>query len=296
MKCTGISVSDGNSQSEMTLFQFVGSKQEESPLGKLLVALVQETAWSGEYTINAQLAMGKLHLSIHHKTFLSGRPLEIGETGKKLSVSSVEEMVRSHIRESQEWTRPFLNTLQGHVNDLERTLGRIATDKAVAAIIAIFPKATIADLESIQGGPRDLYAFGKIDDQSIFVARKVGNDFVGGVARIHISYTNWYGMKNGVSKKQRHGRFWIALAHAFAVSKLHVLEENLYFKDISAREKPFEWPQDDSYVVDKVILGIAPQETEVIVEFGPNNLPKNAYVATTAHKRVAGLIDKHMTL
>src|SRR3989344_3805276 len=230
MRCNEITVGNRSPQDERTVEWLFENRQTQGPLGKLLIALIQELTWSDGYTVYASLDEADLYLTISHKTFLPDRPLVIkGETETAISVRGVENAIRAHIRESQEVNRPAISTLQGQVNDLDRTFDRINIDKARVAIIATFPEAALGDLEPIRANLEDLYAFGERNGEFIFVAREVGHEFIGGVARLEqLSRMRWYAMQNGALMNQRHGVFWAELARAFAARELKIAKNNLH--------------------------------------------------------------------
>jgi len=293
MKCTGISVGSRSPQDNRTLEQFVESEQGSTPLGRLLVALTKETAWSGEYTVYGSFGEKHPHLYVRHESFLPERSLAIGGTDNDLSLRGVENAVREHIKESQQGMRPAINILQSRVNELHRALDRIASDKARTAIVAAFPEANgVEQTPAVhQSG---LYAFGaKTARDQLYVARELDHEFVGGIARIDCNTLYWYQLQDGVEKGQRHGLFWAQLARAFAARELDIEEKDLWCESVSAIEKPWESPQVDQYIVEKGVLRNGPVE-RVIVEFGPDNLPAKAYVAEPLAQAVE-LVDKHMT-
>ena len=277
--------------------QLAGHKQAKSPFGKLLVALTEENAWSRKYEVYASFE-GKPYLSIFHPKFLSGRPLIIDEEVFDLSVHGMENAVRAHIQKSKKSLEPGISLLQDQANDLYRTFNQIDEDKARAAIVAVFPEADVATRIDSSGG--DLYSFyssGGIDSSPIFVARNVGGEFVGGVARINCAASFWYGKGTGIGKHQKHGLFWTALAQTFAAQELQVPEDALRSSNVVAREMPWQYrgtyPKADPYVVEKVVLRLSRTSTDVVVHFGANNLPVRVEaVPDTAN---LSLVDRDMT-
>lgn len=281
MKCTDIQVGDVNSKGEPTLDQFAGRAEAASSLGKLFIALTQETVWSGEYTVGAFLAEEPFHrprLIIRHPTFV--RPLVIEDgAGTVLSLRGAENAVRTHFNECQEWLRPTIDHLHGQVNDMYLASKKIAMDKAEAAVVATFPEAAGIKRTPVTG-IHDLYFFSKDEDEgSIYVVRELDHEFVGGVAHIDCTVFYWYGLEDGIEKGERHGLFWAELARAFAARELVIPEKDLWCESVSATEKPWAFPQVDPYIVDKVVLQASDRKEYIVVLFGVNNLPAKAYWA-----------------
>lgn len=281
MKNTGISTGNRSSDNK-TWQQFLDSEYAGSPTGRVLIELVAETAWSGKFEVYASLDPTDSYLNISHPTFLPRQSLIIDiREDDQLSVRRVEDAVREHLSTSRESVRSVLDILQGYSNDMQQTLEQIAKDKAVAAIAKAFPEESLATFELFQGSV-DLYAFGKLDGTTLYVARALGHEFVGGVARLNLSYQAWYEMRNGASQGQRHNVFWAALARAAVVREYGIQEEDCYAGVVYATEKPWENSKVDQYVVEKVALHFQSQEREgtAIVEFGKDNLPAKTYMAT----------------
>lgn len=283
MKCTG--TSGASPKYDRTFEQFAGSEQAKTPLGKLLIALTEETGWSSAYEVYANFGK-EPYLCIDHPDFLTDVPLMITDAadGRLLSVRRVEDEVREHIQGSMESMEPAIRLLQGRKNNLGRTLGRITVDKARAVINTAFPEAVSLKLEHFLIGQGDLYAFGCSD--ATFVARQVGNDFIGGVARIPLTLSVWYNAGDGVFENQRHGLFWTELARAFAAHELGVSRNDLIGGSVHANEKRFsEWFgkwEVDPYVVVSVALTSESQEMEIIVKFGTDNLPREVLKSVMA--------------
>ncbi|MDD2657825.1 MAG: hypothetical protein PHD04_04185 [Candidatus Pacebacteria bacterium] len=289
MKCTDIQIGDINSKDKPTLEQFAESAEAESSLGKSFLALTQETAWSSDYTVGAYLTdapFQKPRLVIKHETFV--RPLVIKDgTGTDLSLRGIEDAVRDHFRECKEWLQPTLSHLQGQINDLFRAREKITVDKAKAVIVAVFPEAAEATPFSTPWG-RDLCAFSTgMDEGPVFVVRMLDLEPAGGVARIDCHPGYWYGLGDGVEKNKMHGLFWAELARAFAARELQIPEKDLGCEDVVATEKPWEFPQVDPYVVEKVVLRDGPGE-RIVVEFGSDNLPMKAELSMASREEAVG--------
>ncbi|MFA6408239.1 MAG: hypothetical protein WCW36_02075 [Candidatus Paceibacterota bacterium] len=102
----------------------------------------------------------------------------------------------------------------------------IATRKAIAAIVLVFPEIT--DLCWIpEANPHGIYAFSAGEEKPIYAARKIGPQFIGGVARLNISPAEWVATGDGVLPKQKLGHFWTALAMRFVALELHIPQWNI---------------------------------------------------------------------
>ena len=282
MKCAGISLGNSHPRDSMTMEQFVASEEAKTPLGNLLVALTQESVWSNDYTIYASLTERDPFLQISHPTFLPEGTLMFYDDGKAvMSVRSIEDVVRKHLRDSQKHIRPAISLLQSRVNELDRVFARIAWDKAKAAVIAVFPEAVNATPSPI-GAEAQLYAFSHEPSRFVFVARCVDNDFVGGVARVERTSFEWYRAGRGIEKDQQDGLFWTALAQAFAAHTFDISKESLRFDSISVSEKPWKPGLSEPYVVEKVVFIYRNEHENLPVEvvFGSDNLPERAFIHT----------------
>jgi len=276
MKCTGISVGSRIPQDKRTMEQFTESEQAETPLGKLFIALTEETAWSSEYVVGISFAEEAL-LNITHSAFLCGHYLIIKEDGEDLSVRGVEKAIRAHIRNCQQSIENSIRILQDTVNNLGQVFDCIDTDKARAAIDTTFPKEF--NLVPIVSEDKELYAFHHSNDNDegpIFAARKVDGEFTGGVARINCSVFRWFQTENGILIDQRIGMFWATLAMAFAARKLRISEKTLYCINVCTNEKPFGTLEGS--VPTSVQLGIVRKHSTVTVKFEDGGLPTKAYV------------------
>lgn len=279
MQCTGILVGNESPKDNRTMDQFIGSEQAGTPLGKLLIALTEEIAWSAKYTVYASFG-GKPFLNIRHPIFLSDQSLMMYDNAKTvLSVRGVEDAIRTHIHESRKGIQSAINMLQDRMDNLSRVLKEIDWDKARAAVLTAFGLDVSKDLEPYHETPKDLYAFGKMESEHIFVARKIGNEFTGGVARLDLSYVQWHTMPDGVSLNERHGVFWAALAKAFAARTFDILEKYLRCERIFVFEKSWNLSHPDDYhVVEKIILRIEASYNAIVIRFGDDNLPESAFI------------------
>ncbi|MFA5996339.1 MAG: hypothetical protein WC790_01295 [Candidatus Paceibacterota bacterium] len=264
--------------------EFARSEHAETPLGKLLIALVGETVWSNDYTIYASFDGERPFLQVNHKTFLSENSLMIYDDAKTvLSVRGVEDAIRALIRESRKALSSSINLLQYRRDDLERVFGKIMWDKARAAIVAAFPQVAAATPSHV-GTENDLYAFcANANTGPVFVARAVDGEFIGGTACVECSGFDWYNAGNGVEEGRRHNLFWAALAQAFAARELRIPGESLWgCEKVFASEKPWEFPQSEPYIVEKVIF--SNWKGEIVVEFGSDNLPATVTVLPTTQE------------
>ena len=285
MKCTGISTGNRHPEDSRTMEQFIGSEQANSSLGKLLIALTEETTWSAGYNVYASFEEEFPYLNISHTTFLSECPLIIShKTGDNWSVRRVEDAVRALLYDSQKSLRSSINILQGRAHNLRQMSEQITVDKAKAAIVAVFPEANSARYHSLATTRGGFYLFTTgAEATPIFVAREIDHEFVGGVARIDCPFSVWYRAEDGILTYQKNGLFWAALARVFAERKLGV--KDLLCENVFASEKPLEaivaQLKVDPYVVEKVIMRIRfwPEGEKVVVEFGSDNLPTKAYMS-----------------
>ncbi len=282
MKCTSISTGS-SSDDRLTLEQFSGSEHAGTPLGKLLTALTGEAVWSNDYTVYASFGSGKPFLQVNHRTFLSEESLMIYDDAKTvLSVHGVEDAVRALIRDSQKAMHSSINLLQSRRDDLGRVSDKIMWDKARAAIVAAFPQAADATPSHV-GMENDLYAFSANKGERkgpIFVARAIDREFIGGTACVECNGFDWYKAGNGVEKGQRHYLFWAALARAFAAHRHAIPETDLRCERVFASEKPWEFPQPEPYIVEKVVFDLLCEDENVVIEvnFGSDNLPERAFI------------------
>ncbi|OGG92862.1 hypothetical protein A2609_03350 [Candidatus Kaiserbacteria bacterium RIFOXYD1_FULL_47_14] len=133
MKCAGVSVWD--SEGNQTLEPISQSDLEKRPLGKLFIELIEENVWSHEYMVDATFHGNLSFLTIKHPAFHpSNKSLSItnGNMGNDYSVLHVEQLVRTHIRDSLKSIELESMTLQGKELDLKRTLRRIDAEKEAA--------------------------------------------------------------------------------------------------------------------------------------------------------------------
>lgn len=252
---------------EIPMEQFVGSNFAAHPLGKLLIALTEETGWSGEYEVCGYWDEKPL-LKIHHPAFLPERPLMIAEDSGIVSVRGVEDAIRKHFRDSEKSLVPEICRLQELKSELPRALDRIMVDKAKAAIIAVFPEAVDArHYSDLSDGSFNCFVVKKGGTEHLFVARKINHEFTSGIAQLDVSIPEWWQM----DYRQRHDLFWKSLARAFAVHELEISEEQLHFGLVAA---DLETWTSGPHIVERVLFEI-PNGPLVDVKFGPDYLPAN---------------------
>lgn len=279
MKCTGISTKDSSADTQ-TLQEFKKSEYAETPFGQLLIALTGETDWSREYSVYARFGTERTSLNIRHEALLPDCSLYI-EEGRAASwtVADIEEAVRTHLKDSYESIRPAINILQIKQTELNKVGEKIDTDKARAAITRAFPG--IGELVPTADHSSGLYAFTeKSSDLSkgpIYVARKVGNDFTGGIVRLNVSAYSWHSVSRGIRSDQKHGLFWTALAKTFAACELGVPLDGSRVREIATYEHPFSGQQPNQAAIEKVVLHDPSQGANIVVEFA-HNMPAKAYV------------------
>ena len=269
MKVIGISVGISSPQDNRTMKEFIGSEWALTPLGKLFIALAEETVWSGEYRVAASFG-SEPRLTVFHPTFLSDQPLEIVEGAGILSVKDVEDALRAHFRKSWEGIQSVMSVLQNTTSSLREASNRIEVDKAKAAIVAVFPEAMAARHNHVLG-TYDLSAFEGHDEQ-IFLARQIDGEFLHGIARIGMQPLHFYGLK----ERDKRSCFWEALALAFAEKELGLAEGHLYSLKIEVEEKERVWPHPagyDPFIVREVLFQERLVGDQVVVTFGANNLP-----------------------
>lgn len=306
MKCIEISVGNTTPTDDRTMQEFAASEQAKTPFGELTIALAEETVWSAEYKFSAHVYGDDPYLLIMHPTFFRhyGTSLVFkASEDKNISVRGVEDAVHDYLWKLHEDLQPGIQQLQIAANDLDEEIHQIVVRKARVAVISSFFPEPLGMIEYLpfQTAWRDLYAFRKVkkvDDGFLYVARAIDKEFVGGVARISCTNLAWSDMRDGVQWNQRHSLFWSALAREFAIRELQIPENELAHGDVTVTEKStkvrISQPKIDPYVVERVTFRITDDDL-AIVEFGPDNQPAKAYVAASAHKRAAGLVDKHMT-
>lgn len=206
MKLIGISIEN---TSEATYEEFIKSERAKSPLGELLIALVQETAWSNKYSVWATFDE-KPKLVIRHQAFLPERSFTI-YPWHDLSVRRVEKAVRAHLWKLHEGFLFKIAELQKSADNLSSAAFQIVIDKAQAAVVAALPQARGADYIPCQATHPDLYAFAQngiknVHSNPVYVVRVVDDEAVGGVARIESTVNSWYQMR----EEERRERFQAA--------------------------------------------------------------------------------------
>lgn len=220
--------------------QFSTSTEGKSTFGRLLVKLVQESAWSNEYTVYGSFTPGREYLTVTHRAFMPDKPLIIKEdSGVVLTVRGVEEAVREHLRTTHEWTHSFVQFLQARSHASKDAREKINEDKALAAIKTAFPQSP--QLSFILTTASTFYAF--VDSTNIiygkvYVTRPAGNDFVGGVVYLnHCTGSGWYNARDGMARGERAWLFFGQLARAFAAEWLAVNEDALKLRGVVGNEQ-----------------------------------------------------------
>lgn len=299
MKCIKISVGNIAPKDDRTMKEFVGSEQAKTPFGKLTIALTEETAWSAKYEFSANVYGEDPYLLIMHPTFFRGYGNAVvfkAET-ENISVRGVEDAVHDYLCKLHEDLQPGIRALQTAAGDLNEEIYQIVVRKARMAVISAFFPEPLGMIEHVpfQSAWRDLYVFRKIkevEDGFLYVTRAIDKEFIGGTVRIRCTRLAWHNMHDGIQWDQRHSLFWSELARTFAVHELRIPENELTRENVTVIKKStsvrISQPKIDPYVVERVTFRITDDDCAV-VEFGPYNLPKKAYVAATAHKRTVGL-------
>ncbi len=276
MRCTGIYRDEMNPQ--VPVEQFVCSERARSALGKIFIDLLEEKTWSTEYEVFlADFDVDdKPYLEIKHQTFPSGRPLRIYNDGTTvlLTVRGVGNAVRAHMKGIQEAMQGEIDILETKIKTLDRIFEQIKLDKAMAAIVRVFPEAY--DVTPTPGihVDGDLYSFAKDPSRAptFVVMEKTDGEF-GGVARINHSFEKkWRGLWDGVGKG-KHGLFFAALAKEFAARELAIKRHELSCKEVLAEKKSRDGSPFDLYVAKEVILTykLSPSQwRRVTVEFEDN--------------------------
>lgn len=278
MKVSGISVGNTTPRDSRTMEQLVESEWAEILIGKLLIALAAETAWSGEYEVYAQLSGDKPYLNIRHASFLPERSLLIYPGPGIEFVRDVEDAVRDHLKQSEDSLKPVLSLLQSKQSGLYYAREAIPIEKAKATIVAVFPEAANAYHNHLLGTGH-LFVFVLNGDgdrrEQIFIAREMDGEFVHGITRVNTTATAWYLEKNDTDFK-KHCRFWEALAIAFAAKELGIPEKCLYCEKVDAEEKEWLWPRPigyDPYVIREILFREQFHDDQIAVTFGADSLP-----------------------
>lgn len=275
MKYLGIAIgADGYAlPANVTIYAF--PQLAATPLGKLLAALTEERVWSGEYFVRGYFWVNRA-LEIHHQGFLPGKTLWIHaeDVTENTTVRDVEDAVRAHFRDSAKSLEPEIGRLHELQNNLRRASDRIAADKAKAAIVAVFSEAVDSHFFAPNGAV-DLYCFtlGPGFGNKIFVARKVGSKFTGGIARIKMAGDTWHLL----SHVQQSQVFWEALAKAFAARELKIPEANLHDACVGMRAMTLgESASDDEIPPSVEAVSVEAPGGYVTITFDNNNLPVKA--------------------
>lgn len=249
-------------------------EEGETAAGKLLVALVNENAWSKDYVVTGRFDGGLPSIAIEHESF-KYHPLVIQPTDwEGWTVRRVEDEVRKRIDEMVESVQTQMQSLQNQISSMHYTRSHIDVDKARAAILAAFPDAGVLNYVALDTS--DLYGFYVTSNRGpSYLARVLDHEPVGGVVRLPCSVTDWYLLLPGIGRHERHGYFWAALAQAFAARELHIPENELQCDEVQAMV--MEW---DPGQVDRNIVKYATLRTfngrNIRVVFDENNLPAKA--------------------
>lgn len=261
----------------LSLKQFEGVDFAGTPLGKLFLALIAETAWSSEYSVIINVHRGP-ELIINHPHFPA--KLVIWDSNwTDWSVRRVEDAVREHLGKQMGAVRAKVEPLQGQISAMDDALRRIDKAKARAALLAAFPD--VGELTLFSPDPADVYAFGTVMDHTpAYLVRMVNHEAVGVACLSDQSPLGWHVLSDGIAKHQRLGDFWIALAKSFAARELGIPEVDLTRCDeICVTEKPWA-PKQDKYVVNKVVLRTF-DDRKIVVTFGVDNLPASVDLVPT---------------
>lgn len=297
MKCIGVSIGNTWSIQDKTLEQFVAHAHDWSCMKgqwrDLAFALSGGNAWSMEYSFSVRLIDDhQPSLTIHYPESLEmiEHPLMFtGENG--VSVRGVEDAVRVHLWKLHEEVLARIAQLQKDADNLAEAAFQITIDKAKAAVVAAFPEADGADYIPCQAARHDLYAFAhngieNVHSNPVYVVRVVGGEAVGGIARIESTVFTWCGMR----EEERLECFWAELAWTFAALNFLPTDEPHRRGHVLSTEVRSEVLRNlhgtDPYHVDKAVFP-AHGKQDIVVEFGSDNLPAKAYLATP----VVGLID-----
>lgn len=254
----------------LSLKQFEEVYFASTPLGKLFLALIAETAWSSEYSVVINIYRGP-ELVISHAHFPA--KLVIWDSSwADWTVRRVEDAVRKHLDEQMKAVRAKIEPLQNSVSAMDGLLRQIDARKARAALLAAFPD--VGELALFSPDPADVFCFGKVIEHTpAYLVRMVNHEAVG-VARLSDqSPLGWHMQSDGIAKNQRLGEFWAGLAKSFAGRELQIPETELRCDEVVAVEMPWE-PKKNRYVVSKVVLRTV-DDRRIVVMFA-NNLPAKA--------------------
>ncbi len=296
MKCTKISIGNISPTDERTLPQFAETGGAKAPIGKLVIALDKETAWSSEYTFSASVYGENPSLLISHPVFFPGpgNALVFMEKDRDVSMHGVEDAVRAYLWKLHEDLQPGIARLCQDANGIAEAALQIVVKKARAAVVAAFPEAGDIEYLPFQAAWPSLYAFGQYGrGDSLYLARAIDNEIIGGVVRVESRIFDW----DRMTEEERLNRFWSELAWVFAVRELQIPGNKPNRRIVSAKEAPLgiriSQPKVDVYEIEKVTF-YCDGAMNVVVEFGTNSLPAKAYEVPPLGSAI-GLVDKHMT-
>jgi hypothetical protein len=121
-------VMGGSDSSPITMDVFIRD-DSETPLGKLFLALLQETRWSNDFTVSGYF--GKIsRLKIDHRAFAFNQMLVIDDVSKDITVCEVEEAVRAHLQKAQDSLAEQISILRKEQHALALVEQKIASSKA----------------------------------------------------------------------------------------------------------------------------------------------------------------------
>ncbi|MFA6408238.1 MAG: hypothetical protein WCW36_02070 [Candidatus Paceibacterota bacterium] len=258
--------------------QFFESGLTETPLGKFFTELVTEDSWLAEYTIDASFNGIISRLAIHHETFLPGCVVTI-KGGDDLTTQGVEKAIRKHLGDSRKSLYAQVQVLQRQADAINHTIDRIDLDKAWSVITSVFPAAQ--NFLKVTGPDYyGLYSFfTSVHTGPVFVARKIADEFVGGVARMGVSPKEWSDMPDGINRHQKWGYFWLELARQCAEAQLGIPRKDLLHKEICTIGR---FP-DGRYHCERVLLETAAEKDLIAVEFR-NDVPVDAAIVDISGK------------
>lgn len=216
MKVGGISVGDSSPDDDRTLEQFASDPMAQSPLGKLLLELIKEAVWSGEYTVYAYFGPGRAidFLNITHPAFLEGQVLLVHGNNCDLSVDGVERAVLTHIAAQLESLEEQGDMLKRKSVPLKKECSQIFRAKVKTEVVARFPEATTYHYFN-QTDVYGYHCFVPEDDltKPVYVVR-LNQGYPASIARIDMGGFEWHCLDS--SHKRR--LFWATIARAYVES------------------------------------------------------------------------------
>lgn len=259
----------GNPMRRLTVGEFGENELAKTNLGRLVIPLLKETVWSGEYSISAFFGFSDNapFLCIQHPAFLP--ELRIDDSDELLSVDGVKEAVLARIDAQLKILQEQSSALQLKSASLSDAQEGIFRATAKAAVVAKFPEAAECQLFAPYGWSwSDLTCFilGHGFGHTIFVACGDCPEYSGGIVQIDMQGDEWYRL----ATDEKYGVFFVALARAFVTQKLQVkTEDHLCCPKMSVTKNPIGPPQ-----VDKVVFEF--DGLRIDVTFGGDNLPIEA--------------------